>query len=242
MMSDALNRIVEARKIGVEGAALDALEARARKVPAPAAGAAAGGDTTPALDLSFDDEPLDAGDRLDEDDLSSITSALEAEYGDAAVPIPGGPPAAPATEQSVDEVFDTFKEHVKAAVGAEDFRTHYDLGIAYKEMGLLDAALAEFHIASATPELYRESCSMLGLCHWERGEADEAIRWYRAAIEAPGGDEVPLAGLRYELADLLEASGDARGAYDLLSLVVAEQPGYRDVDSRIATLRGRLGL
>ena len=109
-------------------------------------------------------------------------------------------------------------------------------------MGLLDDALAEFRIASATPELYRESCSMLGLCHWERGDADEAIRWYRAAIEAPGSDEVPLAGLRYELADLLEASGDARGAYDLLSLVVAEQPGYRDVDMRIATLRGRLGL
>ena len=242
MTADALSRIVEARKAGVQGAPLDALEARARAVPAPEAGAASAGEAASDVDLAFDDEPSGGGDRLDEDDLSSITAALEAEYGIPGALVPGGPPAAPATEQSVDEVFDTFKEHVKASVEAGDFRTHYDLGIAYKEMGLLDDALAEFRIASATPELYRESCSMLGLCHWERGDADEAIRWYRAAIEAPGSDEVPLAGLRYELADLLEASGDARGAYDLLSLVVAEQPGYRDVDTRIATLRGRLGL
>jgi tetratricopeptide (TPR) repeat protein len=109
-------------------------------------------------------------------------------------------------------------------------------------MGLLDDALAEFRIASGAPELYREACSMLGLCHWERGEALEAIRWYRAAIDAPGSDEVPLSGLRYDLAEMLEKTGDPRGAYELLAQVLAEEPGYRDVASRVAALRGTLGL
>jgi len=227
MEHDALNRIQAARAAGQVGPALDALEARAR-----AASSAAG-----------DAIVEDAGeDRLDEEDLSSITAALEAEYGTDRVPEPDEPPAEPESEQSVDEVFATFKEHVNAAVEVGDFRTHYDLGIAYKEMGLLDDALAEFRVASGTPELYREACSMLGLCHWEKGESVEAIRWYRAALAAPGAEEVPLSGLRYDLAAMLEQTGDVRGAYELLSQILTEDPGYRDAGSRIAALRGRLGL
>jgi tetratricopeptide (TPR) repeat protein len=232
MLQDALNRIGEARKTGVSGAALDALEARARGATPQAA----------AEDAVVDDDLLSGDERLDEEDLSSITAALEAEFGTDRVPDVAEPPVEPESEQSVGQVFDTFKEHVRAAVESGDFRTHYDLGIAYKEMGLLDDALAEFRIASGAPELYREACSMLGLCHWERGEALEAIRWYRAAIDAPGSDEVPLSGLRYDLAEMLEKTGDPRGAYELLAQVLAEEPGYRDVASRVAALRGTLGL
>ncbi len=225
MEKDALNRIAEARATGLAGAALDALEARALAASATA-----------------EDEAGEGDDRLDEEDLSSITAALEAEYGTDRVPDTADSPAEPESEQSLDEVVESFKEHVKAVVEVGDFRTHYDLGIAYKEMGLSDEALAEFRIASGTPELYREACSMLGLCYWDRGETEEAIRWYRAALDAPGGEETPLSGLRYDLADRLEQTGDFRGAYDLFVQLLAEDPGYRDVNRRVAALRGRLGL
>jgi tetratricopeptide (TPR) repeat protein len=225
MNQDALNRIAEARRAGSEGAALDALEARAR-----------------AATVSTDPSAGGVDDRLDEDDLSSITAALEAEYGTDRVPELVEPAPEPESEQSVDEVFESFKEQVKASVDVGDYRTHYDLGIAYKEMGLSDDALAEFHIASRTPELYREACSMLGLCHWDRGETEEAIRWYRAALDAPGGEEDRLSGLRYDLADRLEQTGDVRGAYDQFTQVLREEPGYRDVDRRLAALRSKLGL
>jgi tetratricopeptide (TPR) repeat protein len=225
MEQDALNRIAEARKAGMDGAVLDALEARAR-----AASPSGGGDVG------------ELGDRLDEEDLSSITAALEAEYGTDRLPESVAAAAEPESEQSVDQVFESFKEHVKASVEVGDFQTHYDLGIAYKEMGLSDAALEEFRIASGAPELYREACSMLGLCHWDRGEPEEAIRWYRAALDAPGGEEVHLSGLRYDLADRLEKTGDVRGAYDLLAQILREEPGYRDVDSRMASIRSKLGL
>jgi tetratricopeptide (TPR) repeat protein len=225
MNQDALNRIAEARRAGSDGAVLDALEARAREATVPGVEESGGGD-----------------DRLDEDDLSSITAALEAEYGTDRVPDLAEPPTEPESEQSVDEVFESFKEQVNASVDAGDYRTHYDLGIAYKEMGLSDDALAEFHIASRTPELYREACSMLGLCHWDRGETEEAIRWYRAALDAPGSEEDRLSGLRYELADRLEQTGDVRGAYDQFVQVLREEPGYRDVDRRVAALRSKLGL
>jgi tetratricopeptide (TPR) repeat protein len=230
MTVDALSRIVEARASGLSDPALDALEARARAASAPAEEKAAEVEVAGELD-----------ERLDEEDLSSITAALEAQYGTDRAPEGTEPAAEPESEQSVDQVFESFKEHVKAAVEVGDFRTHYDLGIAYKEMGLVEDALAEFRIASGAPELYREACSMLGLCHWERGESEEAIRWYRAALDAPG-EEVPLSGLRYELALKLEESGDARGAYDLLSRIFTDEPGYRDVGRRVAELRSKLGV
>jgi tetratricopeptide (TPR) repeat protein len=243
MEQDALNRIVEARAAGVDGAALDALEARARAAaPADAADAADAPDAV-TFEETIDVGDLgDGGDRLDEEDLSSITAALEAEYGTDRLPEEAASPAEPESEQSVDQVFESFKEHVKASVEVGDFQTHYDLGIAYKEMGLSDAALDEFRIAAGAPELYRDACSMLGLCHWDRGETEEALRWYRAALDAPGGEEVRLSGLRYDLADKLERTGDVQGAYELLVEVLREEPGYRDVDARVATLRSKLGL
>lgn len=234
MEQDALNRIAEARAAGLTGPAIDALEARARAAAALVDGEAGGADEIADID--------DGGDRLDEEDLSSITAALEAEYGTDRVPEATASLAEPESEQSVDQVFESFKEHVKASVEVGDFQTHYDLGIAYKEMGLSDAALEEFRIASGAPELYREACSMLGLCYWDRGETQEALQWYRAALEAPGGEEVRLSGLRYDLADRLEQTGDVRGAYDLLAQILREEPGYRDVDRRVAALRVKLGL
>jgi len=225
MTQDAINRIADARAAGVDGARLEALDARAR--------AAAPEDS---------DDSGDGGERLDEEDLSSITAALEAEYGTDRLPGAPDAPAEPESEQSVDQVFETFKEHVNAAVEVGDFQTHYDLGIAYKEMGLMDAALDEFKIATGAPELYREACSMLGLCYWDRGEPEEALRWYRAALDAPGGDEVRLSGLRYDLADKLEATGDPHGAYGLFEQIVREEPGYRDAAGRAAALRSKLGL
>ena len=237
MTIDALNRIAQARSEGGNNPALDALEARARSTIAPAAEEPEAVDVAQAVEVASE-----ADDRLDEEDLSSITAALEAQYGTDREPEVAEPPAEPESEQSVDQVFESFKEHVKAAVEVGDFRTHYDLGIAYKEMGLVDDALAEFRVASGAPELYREACSMLGLCHWERGEAAEAIRWYRAALEAPGGDDLPLSGLRYELAEKLEQTGDDHGAYELLQRIVTEEPGYRDVRVRASNLRSKLGL
>ncbi len=234
MQQDAVNRIAEARAAGVDGARLDALDARAR-----AGSPAVSGDSG---DSGEGADPGDGGDRLDEADLSSITAALEAEYGTDRVPDAADAPAEPESEQSVEQVFETFKEHVNASVEVGDFQTHYELGIAYKEMGLMDAALDEFKIATGAPELYREACSMLGLCHWDRGEPEEAIRWYRAALDAPGGDEVRLSGLRFDLADKLEQAGDAQAAYELFAQIVREEPGYRDVTRRVAALRSKLGL
>ena len=228
LIEDAVKRIAEARAAGVVSALLDPLAARA------GAGSVAAQSDRPDQD--------DGEGRLDEEDLSSITASLEAAYGTDRVQDAADAPAEPESEQSIEEVFETFKEHVNAAVAVGDFQTHYDLGIAYKEMGLIDAAVDEFRIASGAPELYREACSMLGMCTWELGDTQEALRWCRAALNAPGGGEVPLSGLRYDLADRLEQAGEAPEACELFEQILKEERGYRDVSQRVAALRTKLGL
>jgi len=187
----------------------------------------------PALSAAtFDsDEPFE--DIVDDDDLSAITAALEGElFADDAQPVS----PEPESEQSLEEVFAAFKEQVDREVDDEDYRTHYDLGIAYKEMGLIDEAISQFGQAVTSPEFGRESYTMLALCHCERDEMDAAARCYRQAIESSPTDGETLNSLRYELAELLLNTGDRVGALDEFRHLLEADPSFRDVQDRIASL------
>ncbi len=179
---------------------------------------------------------LDRAASEDDDALSAITAALESElFAGDATPIE----PEPESEQSLEEVFAAFKQHVAEEVGSEDYRTHYDLGIAYKEMGLIGEAIAEFEQVVKSPDLGRESYTMLALCYRERDESDAAARCYREAIANSAADGDVIRSLRYELAELLLSSGDAKGALDEFRHVLESDPSYRDVQNRVADLESR---
>jgi tetratricopeptide (TPR) repeat protein len=219
MAEDARKKIAALRTLGFSGADLDDLERRA-------AGGSEAAPAGPFEDLTLDDS-----------DLSSITATLESELGDA--PLAAATPA-PEVEQSINEVFDDFKRHVNEEVGAEDYRTHYDLGIAYKEMGLVDDAIEEFRVAAQAPELFRDACSMLAMCHRARGDFDEAALWYRRTLAAPGDGTEPLTGIRYDLAEVLFEQGDYKGALELFQQVMRADPSYREVRRQVSDLEARL--
>ncbi len=143
------------------------------------------------------------------------------------------------TEQSVEDVFRAFKEQIANEVDSGDSRTHYELGIAYKEMGLVDDAIDEFETASRSPAFFRDACSMLSLCHRERGDLAQAVRWYRSALEFPGGDTASVQGLRYDLAEVLLECGDVEGALEMFAHILQVDPSYRDVGARVGQLKPR---
>jgi tetratricopeptide (TPR) repeat protein len=181
--------------------------------------------------------PIDAAvagaDHADDDDLSAITAALESElFADDTTLIT----AEPESEESLEDVFAAFKEQVDREVSHDDYRTHYDLGIGYKEMGLVDEAIAEFERSVQSPDLGRESFAMLALCHRERDDLEAAARCYREAIATPNSDGETLKHLRYDLADVLLVAGDREGALDQLRDVMGADPSFRDVRERIAEL------
>jgi tetratricopeptide (TPR) repeat protein len=183
----------------------------------------------PAREQGSDDQPLD--------ELSAMAAALEEElFAEGESLLPEEP-----AQESVEDIFAAFKARVREHVADEDYRMHYDLGIGFKSMGLLDEAISAFEHAVNSPELHREACTMIAVCHHERGEREQAADWYRKAIDAAVDAGDVLSRLRYDLAEVLLEAGDARGALDQFRDVLETDPSYRDVQGRIRTLETSLG-
>ena len=119
-------------------------------------------------------------------------------------------------ESGLADMFQEFKKGVDRQLGHEDYETRYNLGIAYKEMGLVDEAIGEFQLAARDEARFLDCASMLGLCFLEKGMPEVAITWFERGLEAPGRNEEEYLGLRLELARALEAAGDRDQALDAL--------------------------
>ena len=142
------------------------------------------------------------------------------------------------------EVFDEFRAEL-GEMGAEDedLETHYNLGIAFREMGLLEEAISEFQKvakASASGRAFRytmQCCTLLGLAFMEKGQPAIAAIWYERALQTPGNDPESTLALRYDLGVAQESAGEPEAALKSFSQVYAMNIDYRDVAERIAALQ-----
>jgi tetratricopeptide (TPR) repeat protein len=164
----------------------------------------------------------------DEDDFFDLASELESELAEDTEQI-----ALSEEEQSLEEIFKEFKKGVEQQLDSEDYDTHYNLGIAYKEMGLIDEAIGEFQLASKDPKRSVECASMLGLCFLEKGMPQLAIKWYRKGLDIPEITEEEHLGLLYDLGSAHMEVGDAENAQKAFMEVYALNTGYRDIAERI---------
>jgi len=139
-------------------------------------------------------------------------------------------------EAILEEVFKEFQKGVEEQLSEEDADTHFNLGIAYREMGLLPEAIREFQVASRDTDYFVESCSNIGVCYQEQGMWSEATEWYQKALIAPDITPEARVGLRYDLAAAYQAAGDVEQAVDLFEEIVASGASYRDVVDRLAVL------
>jgi len=164
----------------------------------------------------------------------------------ASAPTNGDAPQA--TAEGLNQLAEVFQEF-RSELGEmgeeedEDLETHYNLGIAYREMALLDEAIGEFQkVAKAVQKgrafPYAMNCStLLALSFMDKGEPRIASMWYRKALDTPGLDQEAELALLYDLAVALETAGDSNAALDSFRQVYALNIDYRDVADRIATLQ-----
>jgi tetratricopeptide (TPR) repeat protein len=134
---------------------------------------------------------------------------------------------------SLEEILSDFKKGVEKQLGSEDYDTRYNLGIAYKEMGLIDEAIAEFQIASKDPKRFLECCSMLGLCFIEKGMPKLAVKWYQRGLETGGNTEEEYLGLKYEMAQAYELMSEFDKALEYYQEVYGVNAGYRNVTKKV---------
>jgi tetratricopeptide (TPR) repeat protein len=155
----------------------------------------------------------------------------------------GAAPADDDFQYSVEDVFSQFKKGVAQTVKKEDSATHYDLGIAYKEMGLVDDAIHEFETALAGNDRKKEvDClTMIGLCRMAKAEPGEAVAAFRRALRSEHLSADAAKAVQFEVAQAYEEAGDAQAALWYLHKVAKADPRFRDVGGRISALGGGPG-
>jgi tetratricopeptide (TPR) repeat protein len=138
---------------------------------------------------------------------------------------------------SFEDIFAAFKKGVEQQVDSDDFDTHYNLGIAYKEMGLVDEAIGELQFAARDPARTLECCGILGLCFRDKGLPDLALKWYRRGLDQPGLDEHQTLGLRYDMAEVHKEKGELDEALKIYTEVYGIDSTYREVSARIKEVK-----
>jgi len=166
------------------------------------------------------------------------------------------PPTAPAAaaksspfgeEAGIDlaDMFGELKKDLEADVASadEDPETHYNLGIAFREMGLLDEAIGELQKACQSfdrghpfPQIM-QTYTWLAQCFLEKGVPEAAVRWYDRALKVPTIDGETRTALNYELASAYETAGDKTSALKHFMDVYGSNIDYRDVSERIKALK-----
>jgi pilus assembly protein FimV len=125
----------------------------------------------------------------------------------------------------------------------EDPETHYNLGIAFKEMGLLDEAIGELQKVchavdrGATFSQPIQALTWLAQCLVDKGAPEAAVRWYQKALQLPGLDSGSRCSIYYDLGAAYQAAGDNKSALTNFMEVYGSNIDFRDVASRIKALK-----
>jgi tetratricopeptide (TPR) repeat protein len=134
-----------------------------------------------------------------------------------------------------------FRQKVNENIGADDPSSHYDLGVAFMEMGLVDEAIAEFQVALRGGANPLATLEMLGSCFVEKGQHAVAARVLDRALRIPGASEAEVVGVAYQLGRCQEALGNAAAAREMYERVLAFDIRFRDAASRLESLRAVSG-
>lgn len=145
-----------------------------------------------------------------------------------------------ALDNDVLEIFQEFKKGLAKELGDEDSETHYNLGIAYKEMGLIDDAIKEFQSSRNDPKRFIQSSTMLGDCYMEKGLYSLAIDVLKKiTLEVTEKDD-SYWPVRYELAEAYEKNNNLREALDLFTAVYGWNAKFRDISEKMSQISARI--
>ena len=149
------------------------------------------------------------------------------------------PTEEPTGDEEVDfaRMLSQFKEKVAENISGEDARSHYDLGAAYKEMGLLGEAIGQFQQALRAEPENLAAFEILGECFLEQGEPEVAIRTLERGLGLPTPVEDDFLGVYYWLGQAHETVGNPDSARELYEKIFSLDINFKDVTDRLKALR-----
>src|SRR5258705_376104 len=164
-------------------------------------------------------------------DLSSMMMEDEAPAKDSRMTVADEEPTGD-EEQDFHDMLARFKQGIDENIDETDFQSHYDLGVAFKEMGLLDEAIAELQKALRAPDGKLRTSEMLGVCFFEKAAYGVAETILRRGLELPASGGQEGLWIRYWLGRALEEQGKKSDARDLYGRVFAVDIPFLDVEQR----------
>jgi len=210
-----------------------AMLAPAAPPPAPPKPPAREGRTAPKdAKMKVRDEVAEAGDFVD---LSAMILDEEALVRDTRMKVADEEPTGD-EEKDFQEMLARFKQGIDENIDEADFQSHYDLGVAFKEMGLLDEAIAELQKALRAPEGKLRTSEALGVCFIDKGAYVVAESILRRGLELPGSSDQERLGVLYWLGRALEAQGKKAEAREQYGRVFAVDIRFKDVGARSRAL------
>ena len=148
-----------------------------------------------------------------------------------------------AAQNELQEIFEELKEQTGDLKPLVDFETHYSLGLAYKDMDLLDEAISEFQMAFRTAGAQDfegdciHCCNMLGVCFKRKEIPGVAVMWFERGLNIPNRLEDEYQALRFEIGICYEEMGEIDKAIDVFTQVYGIDVNYRKVAAKIKQLR-----
>jgi len=147
---------------------------------------------------------------------------------------------------SLNGLLEELGEPTEAEDAEEDPEKRYNLGVAFREMGLLDEAIGEFqkvvklkHKAKFPPH-FLQACTLLASSFIDKKMPAIAAKWYLRALEMPGLDEEATLALYYDLGVAYEQAGEPRIALEKFTEVYSQNIDYRDVAEKIRLLQQKI--
>jgi len=188
---------------------------------------------------------------LEEGETSAIAGAMS--FGEAmrrlTEPEPPAPPPAEeegkarAGEEGEDakilkSAVEKLQAKVKEEIGESDPEARYNLGIAYKEMGLLDEAVEEFRLSRSRPSLFLGASCLLAETFAEKGDIDTALKTLNEVLASDGINPEESIDVRYQMAVLLSRIGKEEEAKEIFLSLYESSPNYRDLQERVRKFQG----
>ena len=188
-----------------------------------------GTDSGTENEIEIDVRPEEKKDRVPEEDFAIDFEDISLAPGTEAETV----------EEGVAELFADFKQGVSETLEKGDFQTRFDLGIAYREMELLEDAIAEFRYCLESSEWRLQSLQMIGLSSLDLGRAADAVSHFEQALSAPDLTDAQKSGLYFDFGRAQAVLGDTDPAHDSFARVKAIDPEFFGLEEAIASLPPR---
>jgi tetratricopeptide (TPR) repeat protein len=179
-----------------------------------------------------------AGSASSDSGFVDLGSMLRDEHGgrDTRMRIKRADPKGQDEQREFQEILEQFKRGIDQNLETDDYQSHYDLGVAFKEMGLLDEAIAEFQKALRASEGRLRTSEALGMAFFEKGQYAVCESVLRRAVDGLDGPDEAKIGLLYWLGRASEAQGKKADAMASYERAVAVDIRFMDLSERIHRL------